>query len=295
MTYANPPFGADIVYRLGAAASGTVQLVISDVAGDTLAKLNGPGAAGVHRVNWNFQSARPRTVAELSPSQRRDSILLHARAPMVLDSLQKAGYDTAAVRTVRAQVNFLSNPQALANAQGGRGGGGGRGGAGGQACEHPTTQWEQFCARPAESTGGRRGGGGGGGLDSATAALFAPRNAPGGAAAPAAGRGGRGRNTQGATGDASLDPIGRIWALIGMTPPNVGGRGGGGGGFGGAAGTMANTGDYLVSMVVNGQTYKQIFRVERVSGGEDAAPQFGNEEKHDQSGRYTPAASKSKK
>jgi hypothetical protein len=300
MTYTSPPFGADIVYRLGAAASGTVQLVISDVAGDTLAKLNGPGAAGVHHVSWNFQSARPRTAAELSPSQRRDSILLHARAPMVLDSLQKAGYDTAAIRIVRGQVNFLSNPQALANAAGGGRGGGGRGGAGGQACEHPTTQWEQFCARPAESAGGRRGGGGGGGgLDSATAALFAPRNAPGGAA-PAGGRGGRGgRNAQGATGDASLDPIGRIWALIGMNPPNVGGRGGGGGGggggFGGAGATMANTGDYLVSMVVNGQTYKQTFRVERVSGGEDGAPQFGDEEKHDQSGRYTPGASKSKK
>jgi hypothetical protein len=93
-----------------------------------------------------------------------------------------------------------------------------------------------------------------------------------------------------------LDPIGRIWALIGMTQPNVGGRGGGGGGgFGGAAGAMANTGDYLVSMVVNGQTYKQTFRVERVSGGEDAAPQFGDEEKHDQGGRYTPAAAKGKK
>jgi photosystem II stability/assembly factor-like uncharacterized protein len=290
MTYANPPFGADIVYRLGSAASGTVQLVISDVAGDTLAKLTGPGAAGVHRVNWNFQSARPRTLAELSPSQRRDSILLASRAPAVLDSLQKAGYDTAAIRTVRAQVNFLRNPQALANAaQGGRGG---RGGAGGQACEHPTTQWEQFCARPAESVGGRRGGGGGfGGLDSATAALFAPRNAAG-AAAPAAGRGGRGRNAaQGAMGDASLDPIARIWSLIGMNPPNIGGRGGGGG-FGGAGGTLANTGDYLVTMTVNGQTYKQTFRVERVSGGEEVAPQFGDEEKHDQSGRYTPQASR---
>jgi hypothetical protein len=120
--------------------------------------------------------------------------------------------------------------------------------------------------------------------------LFAPRNAPAGAA-PAAGRG-RGRNaTQGAMGDASLDPIARIWSLIGMNPPNIGGRGGGGG-FGGAGGTLANTGDYLVTMTVNGQTYKQTFRVERVSGGEEVAPQFGDEEKHDQSGRYTPQASR---
>ena len=61
MTYVNPPFGADIVYRLGSAASGNVRLVISDVAGDTLANLTGPGGAGVHHVNWNFQAARPRT------------------------------------------------------------------------------------------------------------------------------------------------------------------------------------------------------------------------------------------
>ena len=302
MTYANPPFGADIVYRLASAASGNVRLVISDVAGDTLANLTGPGGAGVHHVNWNFQAARRRTAAELSPSQRRDSILLHTRAPAVLDSLQKAGYDTAAIRTVRQQVAVLTNPQRLAAAAGGRGGGGGgRGGAGGQACEHPTTQWEQFCARPGESAGrgGRGGGGGFGGLDSATAALFA-----GGANPPAAagrggagGRGGRG-GAQGAMGDASLDPIGRIWALIGMNAPSLGGRGGGGGAFAalaGAGSTMATTGDYLVTLVVNGQSYKQTFRVERVSGGEDGPPQFGDDERHDSAGRFVPSARKKSK
>ena len=100
-----------------------------------------------------------------SPSQRRDSILLRVRAPQVLDSLTKAGYDTTAIRTVRAQVAQLLNPaRAAGGGRGGRGGGGGggRGGAGGQACEHPTTQWETFCARPAENAAGRGGRGGGG-------------------------------------------------------------------------------------------------------------------------------------
>ena len=301
MTYANPPFGADIVYRLAAGAPGNVRLVVSDVAGDTLASLNAPGGAGVHHATWNFQMQRPRTVAELSPSQRRDSILLRARAPQVLDSLQKAGYDTAAIRVVRQQVAVMTNPQQAAGlAAGGRGGGGGGGrggGAGGQACEHPTTQWETFCARPAESAGGRRGGGGGGGagLDSATAALFAAGAGRGGAAAPAAGgRGGRGGRGGGATGDAALDPIGRIWALIGMNPPSVGGRGGGGGGFGGAGGGLANTGDYLVTMVVGGQSYRQTFRVERVSGSDSEGPQFGGDDDHDQLGRFTPKAKKNK-
>ncbi len=89
MTYANPPYGADIVYRLTSAASGGVRLTVSDASGETLATLNGPGTAGTHHVNWGFQEERPRTAAELSPSQRRDSILLHVRAPQVLDSLQR--------------------------------------------------------------------------------------------------------------------------------------------------------------------------------------------------------------
>ncbi|MDB4876718.1 MAG: hypothetical protein JWM41_3164 [Gemmatimonadetes bacterium] len=295
MTYANPPYGADIVYRLAAPAAGSVKLIVSNVAGDTLASLTGPGAAGVHHVTWNYQAAPRRVTAELSPSQRRDSILLAARAPAVLDSLTKAGYDTAAINRVRAQVTAMRNPAGLAP-QGGRGGGGGgRGGAGGQACEHPTTQWEQFCVRPAEQVGGRRGGGGGGafGADSATAALFAPATpAPAGAQAGRGGRGGANAR-QGATGDASLDPVGRIWALIGVTPPVVGGRGGGGGG-GGAAASIANTGDYLVTMVVDGKTYKQTFRVERTSGGGQEAGFGGGDDAHDGLGRYTPSGKKSK-
>jgi hypothetical protein len=304
MTYANSPYGADIVYRLAAVASGPVRLVVSNAAGDTLANLNGPATPGVHHVTWDFQQAAPRRLAALSPSQRRDSILLRARAPQVLDSLTKAGYDTAAIRVVRAQVNVLVNPQqAAGGGRGGRGGagggGGGRGGGGGQACEHPTTQWEQFCARPAESVGGRGGGGGGafGGLDSATTAALTPPAGGGGGGGGRGGRGGRGGNAQGAMGDAGLDPIGRIWSLIGMTAPSFGGRGGGGGGGGGGGAggaTTANTGDYLVSMVVNGQTYKQLFRVERVSGGGSDNFQFGEDENHDQGGRYVPKVPKNK-
>ena len=74
-----------------------------------------------------------------------------------------------------------------------------------------------------------------------------------------------------------------------MNPPAAaGGRGGGGGGggFGGAGGGLANTGDYLVTLIVNGQTFKQPFRVERVSGGGEAASPFGEDENHDQSGHY---------
>src|SRR6185437_14692925 len=54
MTFANPPYGADIVYRLGSAASGGARIIISDVSGDTLANLTGPGAVGTNHVTWNF-------------------------------------------------------------------------------------------------------------------------------------------------------------------------------------------------------------------------------------------------
>jgi hypothetical protein len=35
-----------------------------------------------------------------------------------------------------------------------------------------------------------------------------------------------------------------------------------------------NTGDYLVTLVLNGRQYKQVLRVERVSGGDDSGSGF---------------------
>ncbi len=280
-TAAVPPFGADIAYRIGSnAPGGSVRLVVSNVAGDTSTALTGPGTAGIHHVAWNFQLTQPRVVAERTPSQRRDSILLNVRGPMVLDSLQRAGYDTAALRIARAQLNAARNPQAAAAALGGRGGGGGggggRGGGGGQACEHPMTMWDQFCARPAEQAAGRGGRGGGGGAFGADTTAGG-ENPAAGAGGGRGGRGGRG----GGTGEGALDPVPNIWRIIGMPQPGGGGRGrggGGGGGFGGGGGaTMVGTGDYIVTLTVGGQTYKQTFRVERVSGGGDVGFDFGGE------------------
>ena len=118
------------------------------------------------------------------------------------------------------------------------------------------TQWDQFCARPVEVPvqGGGRGAGGGGG------------------AGAGGGRGGRGSNP----GD--INPVNRIWGIIGMSQPGggAGGRGGGGGrGFGGAE--LAPTGDYLVTLTIGGQTYKQTFRVEQSNTGGSSSP-FPQEE-----------------
>ena len=53
--------------------------------------------------------------------------------------------------------------------------------------------------------------------------------------------------------------------------------GGGGGGFGGGAPSVS-TGDYLVSMTVDGQTIRQTLRVERLSGGDSGGFPFEVEE-----------------
>ncbi|MEO7361228.1 MAG: hypothetical protein ABI120_12925, partial [Gemmatimonadaceae bacterium] len=259
----------------------------------TVATMNGSGSAGVQHVTWNFQQAAVRNAErpELTPSQKRDSVLLHVRAPAVLDSLTKAGFDSASIRTVRAQVAALINPPAQAGFGGRGGGGGGRGGAG-QNCSHPTTQWETFCGRPAETpSGGGRGAGG--------AAAGAPAaGAAGGRGAAAAGRGGAagGRGGAAATTTAGLSPIEHVWSLIGMNPPATGGRGGfgGGGGFSGGA-SLATTGDYLVQATLNGKTYKETLRVERISGDDGRGSVSGDDDLHDQSGRFKGQDIKGKK
>lgn len=47
----------------------------------------------------------------------------------------------------------------------------------------------------------------------------------------------------------------------------LGVTGGGGGGFGGGGNLTVSPGEYLVSMTVGGQTYRQTLRVERAAGG----------------------------
>ncbi|MEA3246613.1 MAG: hypothetical protein U9Q74_10715 [Gemmatimonadota bacterium] len=75
-----------------------------------------------------------------------------------------------------------------------------------------------------------------------------------------------------------------MFDIIGLHVPGGGGRGGRGGGFGGFGGGgnfTAGTGDYLVTLVVNGQTFKQTLRVERVSAGGDDNPFGSDDEQHD--------------
>jgi hypothetical protein len=201
---------------------------VVNAAGDTLTTLTGPGAPGLHTVTWAY-AITPRATgpAALSASEKRDSILRTVRAPQVFDSLTKAKYDSAAI----AQVRALINPPGLGNVpfggRGGGGGGGGRGGAG--SCERPLTQWEPFCARPAEAAPPRAG---------AVQAPVIPQPA-----APSA-------------------AVLKIYTLIGLPAPAQGGRGGGGfGGFGG--GGTADTGDYGIVLQVGTTIVKGTLRVEK--------------------------------
>ena len=261
----SPPHGAEISYRVGAGAASSsngtqgsgqgrggrgggpsASILISDAAGDTVAVVNGPATPGLHKVYWNFRGRATPVRVALGPSQLRDSTNMARRINAVFDSVARAGTvpDTA--------LNRMKSALLAANlgAAFGRGGGGG----GGRGAPTPGG----WIARPGEGTepiGGRgRAGGGAAGTDpfaafpggaEALAVLLRPRGAP-----PFTGRGG---------GVGELGQ--RVSALTGG-----GGGGRGGGGFGGGATPLVPPGDYLVTLSVGGQTYRQKLRVERMEG-----------------------------
>ena len=226
----SPEYGAVIGYRLASAVHGPVHVVVTDIAGDTVDSLTGPGSAGFHTVTWNFQSTKRAPAPKLSPSELRDSVVQAQRTVRVIDSLEKAGMDTAVISRLRTAVTSGN----LTSLFGRGGGGGGRAGRGGEA---------GFVARPAEGPvpgAPARGGRGG-------AAVDVPGAFPGG--------------------------FRQMSELFGMR---------GRGGFGrGAGGNIVDSGDYMVSITVDGVTQKQILRVDRLSGGGAAGFDFGTGDRRD--------------
>jgi hypothetical protein len=104
-TAAGAQFGAQIDYYLPAATKDTVRVRILDVSGDTIATLNGANGAGVQHVFWGFNGNKRRhDLPPLSPADARDSAVYYSRMGAALDSVAKAGWDTALVRHAREML-----------------------------------------------------------------------------------------------------------------------------------------------------------------------------------------------
>ncbi|HEV8509335.1 MAG TPA: hypothetical protein VGQ48_02675 [Gemmatimonadales bacterium] len=253
----SPGYGAEIVYRLASGSSdrrARTQVVIRDVRGDTVRTLQGPAGAGLHRVFWNFQGRNPPPVA-LSPSQKRDSAWLVARINVVFDSLTKAGGNAQQLDPIKTLL-LAGDVQGVAQ-RFGFGGGGAFGGGGGGGGGAPFAGG-RFNERPGETT---------------------PRAPSAGASLPAAG------SESGESGEAPpdasfLQTLGTLLRRPGQTGGGGGGgggalgfvaqafgrpTGGGGGGFGGFGGGAppVSTGDYLVTITIDGKTLSRVLRVER--------------------------------
>jgi hypothetical protein len=243
----SPTYGAEIAYKLATANAGQVKVVIQDVSGDTLRTLNGPGVVGINRVTWDFRG-KAAPSPKLSPAEVRDSINNIKKVITALDSIEKEGTMPKALLD-RVRTGLTGGPEAMqamiTQFAAFGGGGGGGGGFGGQA-----GRWQDRPGETAPGAGGGRGQGGGGG-------------GPGGA------------------GGAPPDQqqlMNVLQAVAGRGATGMGALFGGGGRRGGGGGGLVGTGDYLVSITIGSQTFKQVLHVERVSGGGSTGFPFGEDE-----------------
>jgi hypothetical protein len=97
----NPPYGAELAYRVTSGTSrDTARIVVTNIRGDTVRTLNGPGGVGLHRAYWDLRG-RPRP---LGPAALRDSIAAARVRRQREDSVRVAhGADTTAAGGRRAQ------------------------------------------------------------------------------------------------------------------------------------------------------------------------------------------------
>lgn len=238
------PYGASIAYRLASGEKGdTVKVVITDVNGDTLRTLNGPGTAGLHHVTWDFRGKTP-PADPLTPAGIRDSIIADRKMESVFDSLATAGVaPKATLDKIHDKMESGENLRALFRRGGGTPG--------------------RFAERPGESPAPREAGGerGRGAQLASGGSEKAPSDTAAADTAKAGARGGIDREVLGEVFRA-LRSSGAIRRGFGRRdrPPR------------------AETGDYLVSLTTNGKTMHRVLRVERVSGGSDTAVVADEEE-----------------
>ncbi|MBA2688059.1 MAG: hypothetical protein H0U64_08155 [Gemmatimonadaceae bacterium] len=236
----NPPYGATIVYRLtGGERRDSAKIVITNIAGDVVRSMNGPGGPGTHRVTWDLRS-NPRP---LSPSQRRDSLTAARVRSQRQDSIARAGGDTSAAGRNRPDTTGMG---ALRDSMTARTA---RGDTAGARVLRDSVASRMRAAGGGRFGGGGRGSAGGFGTAGSDQPNLRPAEAP---VAPAAGAGGAGA---------------------------FGAGGGGRGGLGaGRTGPAVEAGDYLVTITVGGQTLRRAVRVERIGEIREDPGFFGNDE-----------------
>jgi hypothetical protein len=198
----NRASNATVHYWLPSQVNGEVQLTVTDAGGNVIQTLSGPGGAGLHTVSWNMRTIpAPRPAAELTPAQRRDSVVTMRRADVVGDSLIGAGMDSTVVRQVARLLKGESPQGGLAGLAAAFGGGGGAGAA------SSLGQQRGFADRPGEggvvSAGGGGGGGGAGAMNQVVQAFAAAGVRP----LPGAQIGGFGAGGAAGRGAAGAGPL----------------------------------------------------------------------------------------
>ncbi|HWG52468.1 MAG TPA: hypothetical protein VN677_04130 [Gemmatimonadaceae bacterium] len=250
------PYGASIAYLLTSGQrSDTAKVVITNVQGDTLSTLTGPGTPGLHYVTWNFRG-KAAPSPKLSPAGVRDSIIAARKMDHVFDSLATAGVASkTALDRLKKQLASGEGFGAFFRRNGGPSG--------------------QFNPRPAESpaprAAGARGRRGGPGAPGA-----APGAEPGDTTNARVRRQGGAGGAPGASEEIDRDALGDIFGALrssGALTRGFGGRGRGA--------PIVETGDYLVTLTVNGKSQQRPLRVVRVSGGSDTAVITGENEELD--------------
>ena len=103
----NPPYGAELAYRV---TSGTprdsVKILVTDIRGDTVRTLNGPGGIGLHQAFWDLRTrARP-----LGPAALRDSIVAARVRRPSLRLVSEAGVEAVADSSAARGPEISSSP-----------------------------------------------------------------------------------------------------------------------------------------------------------------------------------------
>jgi len=140
------PSGAEISYRLSAAVTGAVRVLIVNTRGDTVARLAGTGAAGVNKVSWNFALAAADAVAGAGGGGAFAQFGGGRGGRGFADTAQVPGFprgfnprpaesigapDSTGSPTAVQRALAEAAGRGGAGGRGGRGGGGGGGGGGG--------------------------------------------------------------------------------------------------------------------------------------------------------------------